>query len=242
MRRRDERLPVSSSRSWLVTNHFLIKLSTLSVYTTTYQLYSHASQTPILFLLVEHLPTSFPPFPSPNSPRIVISLYMIPLRRLSPPRTLLTSMSTPSSTLRQRAPLSTSSTLRSSSPPPPPHSHSHSHAGHSHSHGSHTEDTAALSSAFTSLRSPSSLDPGSRITLIGLFSNVGLTAVKGAAGYLLASSALLADAAHSGSDLVADVVTLVSYRVGRWKPTEKYPYGYGSKLHTLLEVRDEAEN
>ena len=182
-------------------------------------------------------------FPSQNSPRIVISLYMIPLRRLSPPRTLLTSMSTPSSSLRQRAPLSTSSTLRSSSPPPPPPPpHSHSHAGHSHSHGSHTEDTAALSSAFTSLRSPSSLDPGSRITLIGLFSNVGLTAVKGAAGYLLASSALLADAAHSGSDLVADVVTLVSYRVGRWKPTEKYPYGYGSKLHTLLEVRDEAEN
>jgi divalent metal cation (Fe/Co/Zn/Cd) transporter len=65
--------------------------------------------------------------------------------------------------------------------------------------------------------------------LIGLFSNVGLTALKGVAGYVLASSALLADAAHSGSDLIADVVTLASYRVGRWKPSEKYPYGYGSK-------------
>ncbi|CEQ41600.1 SPOSA6832_03318 [Sporobolomyces salmonicolor] len=105
------------------------------------------------------------------------------------------------------------------------------HSGHSHSHshpaGAHNDETEALSSAFRSLRKPSSLDPGSRITLVGLFANVGLTALKGVAGYVLASSALLADAAHSGSDLIADVVTLVSYRVGRWEPTRKYPYGYG---------------
>ncbi|GAA6017343.1 hypothetical protein JCM11491_000639 [Sporobolomyces phaffii] len=133
-------------------------------------------------------------------------------------------MSTSPSTLRHRpapARISTSSSVLSA---PGPHSHSHSH---SHSHGSHTEETAVLSSAFSSLRSPSSLDPGSRITLIGLFSNIGLTALKGVAGYVLASSALLADAAHSGSDLIADVVTLASYRVGRWKPSPKYPYGYG---------------
>ncbi|GAA6035621.1 hypothetical protein JCM8097_004932 [Rhodosporidiobolus ruineniae] len=103
--------------------------------------------------------------------------------------------------------------------------HSHSHGGHGHSHG--VEETAALSSAVSSLRNPSSLDPGSRITLVGLVSNIGLTVVKGAAGFLLASSALLADAAHSGSDLIADVVTLVSYRVGKWEPSRRYPYGYG---------------
>ncbi|BGP41627.1 mitochondrial metal transporter [Rhodotorula kratochvilovae] len=104
------------------------------------------------------------------------------------------------------------------------HSHGHSHAGHSHGG---VEETAHLSSAFTSLRNPSQLDPGSRITLVGLVANVGLTAVKGVAGYVLASSALLADAAHSGSDLIADVVTLVSYRIGRWAPSRSYPYGYG---------------
>ncbi|GAA5882939.1 hypothetical protein JCM16303_006663 [Sporobolomyces ruberrimus] len=138
-----------------------------------------------------------------------------------------TSSSSPS-TLRQRTtPSSPSARISTSaSQLSPPHSHGHSHS-HSHSHGSHTQETAVLSSAFSSLRSPSSLDPGSRITLIGLFSNVGLTALKGVAGYVLASSALLADAAHSGSDLIADVVTLASYRVGRWKPSEKYPYGYG---------------
>ncbi|GAA5990271.1 hypothetical protein JCM10908_005902 [Rhodotorula pacifica] len=99
------------------------------------------------------------------------------------------------------------------------HSHGHSHGG--------IEETQQLVSAVASLRNPSSLDPGSRITLIGLVSNVGLTVVKGVAGYVLASSALLADAAHSGSDLIADVVTLVSYRIGRWQPSPRYPYGYG---------------
>ncbi|GAA5888094.1 hypothetical protein JCM5296_005431 [Sporobolomyces johnsonii] len=124
----------------------------------------------------------------------------------------------PSSSLRQRTTPASSS-----------HQQLRAHSGHSHSHagGAHTDETEALSSAFTSLRKPSSLDPGSRITLVGLFANVGLTALKGVAGYVLASSALLADAAHSGSDLIADVVTLVSYRVGRWEPTRKYPYGYG---------------
>lgn len=105
------------------------------------------------------------------------------------------------------------------------HGHSHSHGGHSHG----IEETQHLASAVLSLtRNPSSLDPGSKITLVGLVSNVGLTVIKGAAGYLLASSALLADAAHSGSDLIADVVTLASYRIGRWKPSQRYPYGYGS--------------
>ncbi|GAA5894353.1 hypothetical protein JCM6882_007638 [Rhodosporidiobolus microsporus] len=144
-----------------------------------------------------------------------------------PPSSMPSPSPSPSSSqLRQRVP--TASSARSHS--------GHSHSGHSHSHGgggghghSHggIEETAFLSDAVTSLRRPSSLDPGSRITLIGLVANVGLTALKGVAGYVLASSALLADAAHSGSDLVADVVTLVSYRIGRWEPSGRYPYGYG---------------
>ena len=182
-----------------------------------------------------NLPTSLPSLSLPLLLSVVP--FMILLRSVNP-RTLLQSRSIMSSSnLRQRS-TNNSSRISPSSPPPPPapHSHSdspvHSHSHgltHSHSHGSHTEETAVLSSAFSSLRSPSSLDSGSRITLIGLFSNVGLTALKGVAGYVLASSALLADAAHSGSDLIADVVTLVSYRVGRWKPSEKYPDGYGSE-------------
>lgn len=102
-----------------------------------------------------------------------------------------------------------------------------SHSGHSHSHGGHShgeEEATALLSALQG-----STDPGSRITLIGLAANVGLTGVKGAAGWVLGSAALLADAAHSGSDLLADIVTLTTYRMSRKPVSLTHPYGYGSE-------------
>ena len=102
------------------------------------------------------------------------------------------------------------------------HHHEHHH-GHSHSHG--PDEAAALVSALAGKGS----DPGSRITLIGLGANVALTGVKGAAGWVLGSAALLADAAHSGSDLLADVVTLTTYRMSRKPVSLTHPYGYGSQ-------------
>lgn len=109
----------------------------------------------------------------------------------------------------------------------PPLSHSHS----SHSHHSHGPDeTENLLAAIKG-----TADKGSRITLIGLAANVGLTGVKGAAGWILGSAVLLADAAHSGSDLLSDVVTLTTYRMSRKPVSQLYPYGYGSEyLHLPL--------
>lgn len=40
-------------------------------------------------------------------------------------------------------------------------------------------------------------DRGSYITLVGLFSNIALTAAKGLAGWFMHSASLLADAGHS---------------------------------------------
>lgn len=40
-------------------------------------------------------------------------------------------------------------------------------------------------------------DRGSRITLVGLVFNVGLTGIKGLAGWYMHSASLLADAGHS---------------------------------------------
>jgi divalent metal cation (Fe/Co/Zn/Cd) transporter len=67
---------------------------------------------------------------------------------------------------------------------------------------------------------------GTKVTWIGLASNVVLTAVKGVAGWSVTiwvasclsrrqfnSTALLADAAHSLSDLASDIVTLYTLRV-----------------------------
>lgn len=92
----------------------------------------------------------------------------------------------------------------------------------SHSHGS--DDSAALLAALAGSKSR-----GSRITLVGLGANVGLTGIKGVAGVVLGSAALTADAVHSGSDLLADIVTLLSFRWARQEPSTRtlFPYGYG---------------
>ncbi|KAI9330054.1 cation efflux family-domain-containing protein [Obelidium mucronatum] len=75
-------------------------------------------------------------------------------------------------------------------------------------------------------------DEGTRITLLGLGSNVALTAGKGAGGLFLGSASLIADAVHSLSDLVSDGVALAAYKKARMKKDELYPYGHG-KLEPL---------
>jgi hypothetical protein len=89
--------------------------------------------------------------------------------------------------------------------------HSHSiFSAHSHSHGEEGHDASAeevmkalggsgqwnLSANGIQLTLRPG-DRGSRITLIGLFANIGLTASKGAAGWYMNSAALLAEAGHS---------------------------------------------
>ncbi|KAJ3173972.1 hypothetical protein HK101_010976 [Irineochytrium annulatum] len=103
--------------------------------------------------------------------------------------------------------------------------HSHGHgpagdAGHGHSHA-HGADLIDRSSA-----------EGTRITIIGLASNVALTVGKGAGGILWGSASLLADAVHSLLDLVSDFVTLFTFRKARADRDERFPYGYG-KLEPL---------
>ncbi|ORX81150.1 cation efflux protein [Basidiobolus meristosporus CBS 931.73] len=95
------------------------------------------------------------------------------------------------------------------------------HAGHSHDH-THGEEQAQLMKALKGAK-----DPGSRITLIGMGVNVGLTALKGVGGWLTNSASLVADAAHSLSDLISDVVTLYTFNKARQPSDIKHPFGYG---------------
>lgn len=103
---------------------------------------------------------------------------------------------------------------------PDHHDHSHSLFAHSHSHNGedgsgHSHDAAHIVaalkgnkrellfppfpiSALTIARLSRCLgDRGSYITLVGLVSNIILTAAKGTAGWFLHSASLLADAGHS---------------------------------------------
>ncbi|MBF0171220.1 MAG: cation transporter, partial [Nitrospinae bacterium] len=76
------------------------------------------------------------------------------------------------------------------------------------------------------------LDPerakvASRVTWIGAAVNVLLTAVKGYAGVVGNSSAMVVDAIHSLSDLATDIVALISTRIASHGADENHPYGHG---------------
>ena len=68
---------------------------------------------------------------------------------------------------------------------------------------------------------------GYRITLVGAVTNVMLSIFKFAAGTVGNSTALIADAIHSLSDLATDVIVYYSLKISGQKPDEEHPYGHG---------------
>jgi len=58
--------------------------------------------------------------------------------------------------------------------------------------------------------------------------NICQTTYKGLLGAMSGSAALIADAMHSGADVVASGVTLFSLKLSAKPADEKYPYGYGN--------------
>ncbi|KAJ2366798.1 mitochondrial metal transporter [Coemansia sp. RSA 2610] len=114
----------------------------------------------------------------------------------------------------------------------------HQEEGHTHGHGlfsahAHTHDSRELAGKLDMMEHNKA---GSRITLIGMGANVGMSVAKGAAGVYFHSSALLADAAHSLSDILGDLVTLYTFRKSRRPADVSHPFGYGryEALGTLV--------
>ncbi|PWN50893.1 hypothetical protein IE53DRAFT_386781 [Violaceomyces palustris] len=116
------------------------------------------------------------------------------------------------------------------------HSHSHGVAGwlgggHSHSHShAHEGSVEEADKLLAALKGKG--DRGSNITVAGLVANLGLCGTKGVAGLYLNSAALLADAAHSLSDMFSDLVTLFCWKMSQKPPSETHPLGYG-KYETM---------
>lgn len=71
-----------------------------------------------------------------------------------------------------------------------------------------------------------------RITLFGSLANAGLLAFKFVAGFLGNSSAMIADAVHSLSDFLTDIVVLAFVRISSRPEDEGHDYGHG-KYETL---------
>jgi cation diffusion facilitator family transporter len=62
---------------------------------------------------------------------------------------------------------------------------------------------------------------------MGIIVNIFLAIVKGIIGYIGNSKALIADAAHSASDVVGSLAVLIGLRAARKPPDEDHPYGHG---------------
>ena len=60
------------------------------------------------------------------------------------------------------------------------------------------------------------------------FVNIGQMIYKGILGVLCGSAALVADAMHSGADVVASSVTIISLKISARPADKQYPYGYGN--------------
>lgn len=69
--------------------------------------------------------------------------------------------------------------------------------------------------------------PGFRVTVIGALINILLSAIKFAAGALGKSSAMMADAFHSLSDLLTDIIVIFTHRIGQMPRDADHPYGHG---------------
>jgi cation diffusion facilitator family transporter len=68
---------------------------------------------------------------------------------------------------------------------------------------------------------------GLRATVVGAVANIVLAIVKFIFGMIGNSSALIADAIHSLSDLVTDLVVYFSLKISAQKPDKGHPYGHG---------------
>jgi cation diffusion facilitator family transporter len=73
---------------------------------------------------------------------------------------------------------------------------------------------------------------GTSVTWVGVLANAMLIGFKLIGGIYGHSQALIADAAHSVSDLFTDAVVLVGLKAGRKEPDQDHPFGHG-RLETL---------
>jgi cation diffusion facilitator family transporter len=68
---------------------------------------------------------------------------------------------------------------------------------------------------------------GLRSTLVGVALNITLALVKGTAGFVGHSYALIADAIESASDVFSSLIVYLGLRVAMRPPDENHPYGHG---------------
>ncbi|SFD25095.1 cation diffusion facilitator family transporter [Spirosoma endophyticum] len=74
---------------------------------------------------------------------------------------------------------------------------------------------------------PHQAERGQKTTLVGIAVNIGLVLIKGTAGWLGHSYALIADAMESGTDIVTSIFVWFGLRTASKAPDKNHPYGHG---------------
>ncbi|CAM3509669.1 cation diffusion facilitator family transporter [Marinicrinis lubricantis] len=67
---------------------------------------------------------------------------------------------------------------------------------------------------------------------VGIIGNLALAAMKGTVGFFSGSKALIADAAHSASDILGSFAVLIGLKAAKKPPDKDHPYGHG-KAETI---------
>lgn len=70
-------------------------------------------------------------------------------------------------------------------------------------------------------------EQGIKTTIIGIVTSIVLAAIKGVAGVLGNSYALIADAIESTSDVFTSIIVLTGLKIARRPADETHPYGHG---------------
>ena len=71
------------------------------------------------------------------------------------------------------------------------------------------------------------MDKVVKVLLKSVLLNIILVITKLIFGFLGTSKALIANAIHSLSDLITDVISILGYHLSKKNPTKKHPFGYG---------------
>ncbi len=99
------------------------------------------------------------------------------------------------------------------------------HPGRGHSDTVHFADNDMLDQA--------GMDEVSRVTWVGVAVNIFLAIAKGTAGFAAGATALIADAAHTVSDLVSDAVVLIGVKFWCAPADAEHPHGH-RKIETMI--------
>ncbi|MBF0525146.1 MAG: cation transporter [Deltaproteobacteria bacterium] len=71
------------------------------------------------------------------------------------------------------------------------------------------------------------------VGMVNVFGNIMMILIKGYLGVVGDSKGLVADAIHSGADLLATIVMIIGMKISARPADKKYPYGYGKAEHVV---------